>query len=43
MEIVQVGSYPLSADCIKGGVESSIYGLTQALVAKKRRIGQILG
>ncbi len=32
MNIVQVGNYPLSADCIRGGVESSVYGLTQALV-----------
>ena len=32
MNIIQVGSYPLSADCIRGGVESSVYGLTQALV-----------
>ena len=35
MEIVLVGSYPLSADCIRGGVESSVYGLAQALVSKK--------
>ena len=34
MNIIQVGSYPLSADCIHGGVESSVYGLTQALVRK---------
>lgn len=32
MYIIQVGSYPLSADCIHGGVESSVYGLTQALM-----------
>ena len=32
MNIIQVGNYPLSADCIHGGVESSVYGLTQALV-----------
>ncbi len=32
MNIVQVGSYPLSADYIHGGVESSVYGLTHALV-----------
>ena len=32
MNIIQVGNYPLSADCIRGGVESSVYGLTQALV-----------
>ena len=35
MEIVLVGSYPLSANCIRGGVESSVYGLAQALVARK--------
>lgn len=31
MTIIQVGPYPLSADCIRGGVESSVYGLAQAL------------
>lgn len=31
MIIVQVGPYPISADCIKGGVESSVYGLVQEL------------
>ena len=31
MNIVQVGSYPLSADCIHGGIESSVYGLAQQL------------
>ena len=35
MGIVLVGSYPLSADCIRGGVESSVYGLAQTLVARK--------
>lgn len=35
MEIVLVGPYPLSSDCIRGGVESSVYGLAQALVARK--------
>ena len=38
MGIVLVGSYPLSADCIRGGVESSVYGLAQALVAKKHEV-----
>ena len=33
MNIIQIGSYPLSADCIRGGVESSVFGLTQALFA----------
>lgn len=32
MAIVQIGPYPLSGDCIHGGVEASVYGLTQALV-----------
>ncbi len=31
MNIVVIGSYPLSADCIRGGVESSVFGLVQAL------------
>ena len=31
MNIVQVGPYPLSADCIRGGVESSVYGLAKEL------------
>lgn len=31
MNIVQVGPYPLFADCIKGGVESSVFGLAQEL------------
>ena len=31
MNIVQVGSYPLSADCIRGGVESSVFGLAKEL------------
>lgn len=29
MVIVQIGSYPLSADCIRGGVEASVFGLAQ--------------
>ena len=28
MKIVQIGPYPLNANCIKGGVEASIYGLS---------------
>ena len=28
MKIIQVGSFPLDATCIKGGVEASVYGLT---------------
>lgn len=31
MNIVQVGPYPIFADCIKGGVESSVFGLAQEL------------
>lgn len=31
MSIVQIGTYPLSADCIQGGVEASVYGLAQEL------------
>lgn len=31
MKIVQIGSYPLSADCIHGGVESSVFGLVNEL------------
>lgn len=30
--IIQIGPYPVSADCIRGGVESSVYGLVQALI-----------
>lgn len=31
MNIIQVGPYPLDALCIKGGIESSVYGLANAL------------
>lgn len=31
MTIIQIGSYPLSPDCIHGGVEASVYGLVQEL------------
>ena len=31
MNIVQIGSYPISPDCIQGGVEASVYGLVQEL------------
>lgn len=48
MTIVQVGPYPLSKDCIRGGVESSVYGLARALTNQHRvyvidlpRIGEI--
>jgi glycosyltransferase involved in cell wall biosynthesis len=33
MHIIQVGPYPLDANCIRGGVESSVYGLANALAA----------
>ena len=31
MKIIQVGSFPISLDCIRGGVESSVYGLANTL------------
>lgn len=31
MTIIQIGSYPLSPECIHGGVEASVYGLVQEL------------
>lgn len=31
MKIVQIGPYPISKDFIRGGVESSVYGLVHAL------------
>lgn len=31
MKIVQIGPYPISKDCIRGGVESSVYGLAHIL------------
>lgn len=31
MKIIQIGSYPLSSECIQGGVEASVYGLVQEL------------
>lgn len=31
MQIVQIGSYPLSPDCIHGGAESSVFGLVNGL------------
>lgn len=30
-KIVQIGSYPISPECIHGGVEASVYGLVQEL------------
>jgi glycosyltransferase involved in cell wall biosynthesis len=32
MKIIQIGPYPLSPDCIHGGVEASVYGLVKTLV-----------
>ena len=34
MLIVQVGPFPKSLDCIRGGVESSVYGLANELAKK---------
>ncbi len=31
MSIIQIGSYPISAECTHGGVEASVYGLVQEL------------
>lgn len=31
MKIIQVGPFPVSLDCIRGGVESSVYGLANTL------------
>ena len=31
MNIVQIGPYPVSTDCIRGGVESSVHGLVKEL------------
>ena len=31
MTIAIVGTYPLSPDCIRGGVESSVFGLANVL------------
>ena len=31
MKIIQIGSYPISPECIHGGVEASVYGLVKEL------------
>lgn len=31
MQIIQIGSYPLTPNCIHGGVEASVYGIVQEL------------
>lgn len=48
MLILQIGPYPISKDCIRGGVESSVFGLAHALakqhcvyVIDLPRIGEI--
>ena len=35
MKIIQIGPYPLSPDCIHGGVEASVYGLVNELVSER--------
>lgn len=35
MKIIQIGPYPLSPDCIHGGVEASVYGLVSELVSER--------
>lgn len=32
--VIQIGPYPISKDCIRGGVESSVFGLSRALSKK---------
>ena len=31
MRVIQIGQFPSNVDCIKGGVEASVYGLTKEL------------
>jgi len=35
MSIVQIGPYPISPDCIHGGVEASVYGLVKELASER--------
>lgn len=35
MTIIQIGSYPISLDCIHGGVEASVFGLVHELSANR--------
>ena len=35
MQITQIGPYPLSPDCIHGGVEASVYGLVNELGSER--------
>lgn len=35
MQITQIGPYPLSPECIHGGVEASVYGLVNELVSER--------
>lgn len=34
MKIIQIGSYPISSNCIQGGVESSVFGLVKELASE---------
>lgn len=34
MNVIHIGSYPISAACIRGGVEASVYGVVQELAKK---------
>jgi len=35
MKIIQIGPYPLSPDCIHGGVEASVFGLVKELASER--------
>ena len=35
MKIIQIGPYPLSPDCIHGGVEASVFGLVKELTSER--------
>jgi glycosyltransferase involved in cell wall biosynthesis len=41
MKILQIGSYPQDASIIKGGVQASCYGLTQALIRQGHEVAVI--
>lgn len=38
MKIAQVGNYPLSSNCIRGGVEASVYGLVNELIQQGQKV-----
>ena len=40
MTIIQIGPYPLTPDCLHGGVEASVYGLVQELAHKRLAISE---